>query len=163
VVGEDLVAVIGVVIAAVGVGLHQLTGNAAWDAAAALAVGAMLVYVALVLGRNFKTLLIGAGAQPEDAERIRDLVESDPGVDEVLDLRTMYVGPRSLLVALRVDLADGIDADRVEQLATELDEKLREAVPDVSEVFLDPTPQRHYETEGSGTGPLPPRKAAATR
>jgi len=163
VVGEDLVAVIGVVIAAVGVGLHQLTGNAAWDAAAALAVGAMLVYVAFVLGRNFKTLLIGAGAQPDDAERIRDLVENDPGVDEVLDLRTMYVGPRSLLVALRVDLADGINADRVEQLATKLDERLREAVPDVSEVFLDPTPQRRAEMEGSGTGPLPSRKAAATR
>jgi cation diffusion facilitator family transporter len=162
VVGEDTVAVIGVVIAAVGVGLHQLTGNAAWDAAAALAVGAMLVYVAFVLGRNFKTLLIGAGAQPEDAERIRELVESDPGVDAVVDLRTMYVGPRSLLVAVRVDLADGIDADEVEQLAGALDERLRDEVPDVSEVFLDPTPRR-TEDEGSGVRPLPSRKAAATR
>ena len=162
VVGEDTVAVIGVVIAALGVGLHQLTGNAAWDAAAALAVGAMLVYVAFVLGRNFKTLLIGAGAQPEDAARIRELVESDPGVDAVVDLRTMYVGPRSLLVAVRVDLADGIDADEVEQLAGALDERLREEVPDVSEVFLDPTPRR-TEAEGSGARPLPSRKAAATR
>ncbi|HSC49096.1 MAG TPA: cation diffusion facilitator family transporter [Gaiellaceae bacterium] len=141
VVGEDVVAVAGVVIAALGVGLHQLTGSSAWDAAAAIAVGVMLVYVAVVLGRNFKELLVGAGAQPEDVERIREIVESDPGVDELLDLRTMYVGPRSLLVALRADLADAIDADGVEQLATDLDERLREAVPDVSEVFLDPTPR----------------------
>jgi cation diffusion facilitator family transporter len=141
VVGEDAVAVAGVVIAAIGVGLHQATGNSAWDAAAAIAVGAMLVYVAFVLGRNFKELLVGAGAQPEDVERIREIVQNEPGVDELLDLRTMYVGPRSLLVALRADLADGIDADGVERMANELDERLREAVPEVSEVFFDPTPR----------------------
>ena len=138
VVGEDLVAVAGVLIAAIGVGLHQATGNSASDAAAAIAVGVMLVYVAFVLGRNFKELLIGAGAQPEDVERIREIAEGESGIDEVLDLRTMYVGPRSLLVALRADLGDGIDA---EQIANDLDEKLRKAVPDVSEVFLDPTPR----------------------
>jgi cation diffusion facilitator family transporter len=141
VVGEDVVAVVGVVIAAIGVGLHQATGNSAWDAAAAIAVGAMLVYVAFVLGRNFKELLIGAGAQPEDVERIREVVGQEPGIDEVLDLRTMYVGPRTLLVAVRVDLADELDSAGVEQLANDLDEKLRESVPDVSEVFLDPTPR----------------------
>jgi cation diffusion facilitator family transporter len=122
VVGEDTVAVVGVVIAAVGVGL-------------------MLVYVAFVLGRNFKELLVGAGAQPEDVERIREIAESEPGIAKVLDLRTMYLGPRSLLVALRADLADGFDADEVERIASDVDEKLREAVPDVSEVFLDPTPR----------------------
>lgn len=161
VVGEDVVAVAGVVIAAVGVGLHQATGNSAWDAAAAIAVGVMLVYVAFVLGRNFKELLVGAGAQPEDAERIRELAEREPGIEKVLDLRTMYVGPRSLLVALRVDLSDELDAADVERLASELDEKLREAVPDVSEVFLDPTPRRRGD-EGSGTRPLPSENAAAS-
>jgi cation diffusion facilitator family transporter len=141
VVGEDTVAVAGVLIAAAGIGLHELTGNAAWDAAAALCVGAMLVYVAFVLGRNFKELLIGAGARPEEVDRIREVVEREPGVDALVDLQTMYVGPRSLLVALRADLVDGIDADRIERLANELDRKLREAVPEVSEVFLDPTPR----------------------
>ena len=141
VVGEDLVAVAGVVIAAIGVGLHQATGNSAWDAAAAIAVGLMLVYVAFVLGRNFKELLIGASAQPEDVERIRAIAESEPGIAKVLDLRTMYLGPRSLLVAVRADLADDVDSDDVERIANDVDEKLREAVPDVSEVFLDPTPR----------------------
>ena len=141
VVGEDVVAVAGVVIAAIGVGLHQATGNSAWDAAAAIAVGLMLVYVAFVLGRNFKELLIGAAAQPEDVERIREIVEQEPGIDEVLDLRTMYVGPRALLVAVRADLADHVDADHVERIANDVDQRLREAVPDVSDVFLDPTPR----------------------
>jgi cation diffusion facilitator family transporter len=141
VVGEDLVAVTGVVIAAVGVGLHQATGNSAFDAAAAIAVGAMLVHVAFVLGRNFKDLLIGAGAQPDDAERIREIAASERGIDEVLDVRTMYLGPRSLLVAMRADLENGLDADAVEQLASDLERRLREAVPEVTELFLDPTPR----------------------
>jgi cation diffusion facilitator family transporter len=141
VVGEDLVAVAGVVIAALGVGLHQATENSAWDAAAAIAVGLMLVYVAFALGRNFKELLIGAAAQPEDVERIREIAENEPGIAKVLDLRTMYLGPRSLLVAVRADLADDVDADDVERIANDVDEKLRAAVPDVSEVFLDPTPR----------------------
>ena len=142
VVAEDTVAVGGVLVAALGVGLHQLTGNVVWDAAAAVAVGAILVYVAYLLGRNYKDLLIGAGARPDDERRLRETLASHPGVDEVLDLRTMYVGPESLLVAARVDLADdGRDAEAIEHLANELDEKLREEVPAVSEVFLDPTPR----------------------
>ena len=142
VVAEDTVAVVGVLVAAAGVGLHQATGGIAWDAGAAIVVGLMLVYVAYLLGRNYKDLLIGAGARPDERRRIRELLSSHPGVDEVLDLRTMYVGPESLLVAARLDLADnGLDAEAIERLANEIDEQLRQAVPQVSEVFLDPTPR----------------------
>jgi cation diffusion facilitator family transporter len=154
VVAEDVVAVLGVVIAALGVALHQATGNVVWDAAAAILVGAMLVYVAYALGRNFRSLLIGAGARPEDARRIRELLSEHPGVDEVLDLRTMYVGPHSLLVAARLDLADDLDAEAIEHLATTLDAELRAAVPDVGEVFLDPTP-RAGERHASGITATP--------
>ena len=58
------------------------------------------------------------------------------------DLRTMYVGPDSLLVAVRIDLADELPAGRVEALAAEIDADLREAVPAVDQVFLDPTGPR---------------------
>jgi divalent metal cation (Fe/Co/Zn/Cd) transporter len=102
----------------------------------------LLVYVAWTLGRNFRTLLIGAGAQPEDVDRIREVLQSHWGIDDVLDLKTMYLGPRSLLVAARVDLADdGLDGQAIELLATELDERLRAEVHDVDEVFIDPTPR----------------------
>jgi cation diffusion facilitator family transporter len=142
VVAEDTVAVAGVLVAALGVGLHQLTGNVAWDAAAAIVVGAILVYVAWLLGINYMELLIGAGARPEEVRRLRQTLEAHPAVDEVLDLRTMYLGPESLLVAARVDLADdGREAEEIEHLASELDRRLRETVPAVSEVFVDPTPR----------------------
>jgi cation diffusion facilitator family transporter len=142
VVAEDAVAVAGVLVAALGVGLHQVTGNVAWDAAAALVVGGILVYVAYRLARDYKELLIGAGARPAELQRIRGALERHPGVDEVVDLRTMYLGPESLLVAARVDLADdGRDAEGIEHLANDVDRRLREEVPEVSEVFLDPTPR----------------------
>ena len=154
VLAEDTVAVIGVLIAAVGVGLHQVTGSVAWDAGAAIAVGAILVYVAYLLGRNYRDLLIGAGARPEDREAIREVLSSHPGVDAVLDLRTMYVGPESLMVAARVDLDDSLDAEAIEHVANELERKLREAVPDVGEVFLDPTPHPG-ERQASGMTATP--------
>jgi len=138
---EDTVAVIGVIVAALGIGVTEITGQRAWDAAAAIVVGLMLVYVAVVLGQNYRDLLIGAGARPEDREAIGRILARHPEIDEVVDLRTMYVGPQSLLVAARLDIADGVDSKRVEELATELERELREAVPDVSEVFLDPTPR----------------------
>jgi cation diffusion facilitator family transporter len=136
---EDTVAVTGVVVAATGIGLSEATGEKAWDAAAAIVVGVMLVYVAIVLGRNFRGLLIGAGARPDDRETIRRVLARHPEIDEVVDLRTMYVGPRSLLVAARLDIADGVDSNRVEELATELERELRNEVAEVGDVFLDPT------------------------
>jgi divalent metal cation (Fe/Co/Zn/Cd) transporter len=60
-------------------------------------------------------------------------------VDAVVELLTMVLGPNALLVAARIDLAPGLDADRIEEIATEIDRRMREAVPDVTEVFLDPT------------------------
>jgi cation diffusion facilitator family transporter len=136
---EDTVAVTGVLVAALGIALHQLTGNVAWDAAAAIVVGVILVYVAVTLGRNFRALLIGAGAPPDERERLREVLCGHEEVTDVLDLRTMYVGPGALLVAARIDLAPGIESERVEELSSQLDRELRDAVGDVRQVFLDPT------------------------
>jgi cation diffusion facilitator family transporter len=146
---EDTVAVTGVLVAALGIGLHQLTGNVAWDAAAAIVVGVILVYVAVTLGRNFRALLIGAGAPPDERERLREVLCRHEEIADVVDLRTMYVGPGALLVAARIDLAPGIDSERVEELSSQLDRELRDAVGDVRQVFLDPTSRNG---EGSRLG-----------
>jgi cation diffusion facilitator family transporter len=147
---EDSAAVIGIVIAAVGVGLHQLTGNMVYDAGAAILIGCLLAFVAVGLGRNTKGLLLGVSARPEIRRKLREVIESHDEVDELLQLLTMWVGPDSLLVAARFDPADDVDADRVEQLADEIEEDLRHAVPEVGEVFLDPTPaHRHRRRHGT--------------
>jgi divalent metal cation (Fe/Co/Zn/Cd) transporter len=91
-----------------------------------------------MLGRNFRELLIGAGAPPDERERLRAVLCRHGEVHEVVDLRTMYVGPRALLVAAHRPRARH-RSERVEELSTELDRELRDAVDDVRLVFLDPT------------------------
>jgi cation diffusion facilitator family transporter len=139
VVFEDSAAVTGVVIAGAGVGLHQITGNAAFDGAAAIAIGCLLAVVAVGLWRDTRGLLIGEAALPEEREAMRAVLEDHEEVDAVVELLTMALGPATLLVAARLDLADGLDSDRIEQLSTELEGALRQAVPAVRYVFLDPT------------------------
>ena len=139
VVFEDSAAVTGVVIAALGVGLHQLTGKALFDAVGAILIGCLLAVVALGLWRDTRGLLIGESALPEEREKLRAVLERHDGVDDVVELLTMALGPSTLLVAARLDLADDQDSDHIEQVAREIDEELRRAVPAVRYVFLDPT------------------------
>jgi cation diffusion facilitator family transporter len=137
---EDSAALLGIALAALGIGLDQLTGQTFWDPAASVAIGLLLIAVAVWIARDTSHLLTGAAARPEEREQIERVLEDHPDVDEVVELLTLVLGPKALLVAARIDLADGMRADRVEQMASELDDAVREAVPDVTEVFLDATP-----------------------
>ena len=139
VVSEDAAALLGLAIALAGTLLAQLTDTAAFDGAAAIAVGVLLMCVAVLVGRDARGLLIGEAAPRAERDRLRDVIAAHNGVDGVRDLRTMYVGPQSLLVAARIDLADGLSAEDVEELAEAIDRDLRRAVPAVDQVFLDPT------------------------
>jgi divalent metal cation (Fe/Co/Zn/Cd) transporter len=139
---EDTAALIGIVVAFAGVGLHQLTGNGVWDAGAAIVIGVMLCVVGLLLARDTKGLLIGESARPEERERLRETILSHDGVEDVIELLTMYVGPQNLLVAARIDLRDDVTGDQVEEVSTQIDSDLRDAMPDVKQVFLDATPGR---------------------
>ena len=139
---EDTAAVIGVVLAFLGIGLHQLTGSAVWDAGASIAIGIVLAVVAILLARDTKGLLLGEAAHPHELEGIRRVIEEHDGVAELLEVLTMAVGPDALLVAARVDMREGLSESDVEEAAEEIDRALREAVPAVREVFLDPTSTR---------------------
>jgi cation diffusion facilitator family transporter len=139
---EDSVAVVGLILAALGVGLRQLTGSPAWDGGASIAIGVLLVVVAIKLGMDSKELLIGRAASPEMQRLIREEIESRPGVDELLELLTMHMGPDSLIVAARVALKDELGADEAEDLADEVDSRLSEKLPLQPFVFIDPTQTR---------------------
>jgi cation diffusion facilitator family transporter len=138
---EDSAAVVGLVLAAAGIGLRQLTGSAVWDGAASIAIGVLLVVVAVRLGMDNRDLLIGRAAGNRDLAAIRQLIESTDGVDDLHELLTMHLGPDQLIVAARVSLAPGLSSDDAEDLADQIDRRLRERVPEVSHVFIDPTPR----------------------
>jgi cation diffusion facilitator family transporter len=144
---EDSGALVGILIAFLGVGLSQLTGISAFDPIASLLIGCLLAYIAFRLGRNTKGLLLGEAAREEDREKIRRAIEEHEGVVRVIELLTMVLGPESLLVAARVDLGRGLNTDQVEQMADRIDGDVREAVPSVTHFFLDPTPPHGAERE----------------
>jgi cation diffusion facilitator family transporter len=137
---EDSVALVGILIAAAGIGLDELTGQPFWDPLASVVIGVMLIGVAIWMAHDTGHLLVGAAALPEERETMERVIEDHPDVVAVRELLTMALGPNALLVAARVNLDDRIDAGRVEETTTALDRALRDAVPDVTEVFLDATP-----------------------
>lgn len=136
---EDSAALIGLVLAAAGIGLRQATGAQQWDAAAAIAIGLLLTYVAFRLGRDNKELLIGAAADPELRGALWRQLADMSEVDAVVELLTMRLGTGKVLVAVRLDIADGLDSDGVERVSARIDDELRAAHPEVAQVFLDAT------------------------
>jgi cation diffusion facilitator family transporter len=136
---EDTAAVLGLILAAGGLILQELTGSAVWDGGASIAIGVLLIAVAVKLGLNSKSLLIGQAAGARELELIRKEIERTPGVDALLELLTMYLGPDHLIVAARVDLDNTISADQAENLADDIDQRLSEQLPQTPHVFVDPT------------------------
>jgi len=103
----------------------------------------LLIGVASWMAHDTSELLIGAAARPAERDALERTLEDCPEIDEVVELLTMVLGPNSLLVAARVDFADGLEDEQVERASEDIDRRMREAVPDVTEVFLDATTAPH--------------------
>jgi len=140
VVGEDSAALVGVVLAAAGLGLHWATGSQRWEGVAAGLIAVLLVAVAIGLGRDTRELLIGEAVSPDVTQAIRDfLVDECPAIDDVVDLLTMYLGVDSILLAARVDLAENLGSTEIEQVSAEIDREVRSRWPVITHVFIDAT------------------------
>lgn len=140
VVWEDGVALLGLLLAAGGLTLAELTGERAWDGIASLAIAGLLVAVAYGLGRQNQHYLIGKAVDEETLVAIRDQIASAEGVDVVLEVLTMRLAPDQVLVAARVDLADHLTAEQIEHASDDVELMLKERFPEIRHVFLDPTP-----------------------
>ncbi|MEU8347644.1 cation diffusion facilitator family transporter [Actinomadura meyerae] len=136
---EDSAAMVGLALAAGGLVLRQLTGSEFWDGLASVLIGVLLAGLALLIGRESSVLLIGRAADPNDQRVIRAEILRAPGVTGVDELLTMHFGPEQLLVAAKVHFSDAISADQAEDVAGEIDRRLRERIPIIRHVFLDPT------------------------
>jgi cation diffusion facilitator family transporter len=136
---EDTAALIGIFIAFAGILIDQITGSSLFDPGASVAIGVLLMGVAVWMGRDVSHLLIGGAARPEERDALESALGEFDEVDQVVELLTMALGPNALLVAARIDLDDGLSPGRVEEVSDEIAQRLREVVPDVTEVFLDAT------------------------
>jgi cation diffusion facilitator family transporter len=138
---EDSAALVGLLIAAIGVTMAVVTGEHLWDGAASIAIGLLLIVVAFVLGRDNKAMLIGRALPAETQREIRAIIVRQPGIDEVPDLLSLRLAPDEVLVVATVDLDDSeTTGAAIEQLAERIDKEVREAFPMVRHLYLDPTP-----------------------
>ncbi|RFS81008.1 cation diffusion facilitator family transporter [Actinomadura spongiicola] len=136
---EDSTAMIGLTFAAAGLTLREITGSEFWDGLASVLIGLLLIVLAFWIGRESMSLLIGQAADPAAQRQIRAEIVGSPGVTGVDELLTMHFGPEQILVAAKVHFSDDISADEAEDVAGAIDRRLRERLPAVRHVFLDPT------------------------
>jgi cation diffusion facilitator family transporter len=135
---EDFAALIGLVLALAGVSLTAVTGNAAFDAIGTLCIGVLLILVAIVLGIETKSLLVGEGANVGDADKIRNAINSHPDVEALIHMKTLYLGPDELLVAAKLAFARSKKLADVAGSIDDVEAAIRAAVPTARVIYLEP-------------------------
>jgi cation diffusion facilitator family transporter len=136
---EDAVAVVGVLVALAGTALHQITSQPAWEGVASLIIAALLGYLAFVLGRDTKELLIGESADPAVRLAAYGVLRERPEITGIAEMLTMQLGPAAVLVAARVQFEETLTAREVERVCTEVEDEMSLRLPEVQQVFLDPS------------------------
>jgi cation diffusion facilitator family transporter len=139
---EDMGAEAGLLVAIVGLTLAVITGDARWDAAGSMAIGALLVVIAMVLATEMKGLLIGESASDENQQAIVDALSTAPQVTALIHLRTMHLGPDQLLVAAKIEFDASLTVPELARAIDGVEAKLRAAVPIASTVYIEPDIRR---------------------
>jgi cation diffusion facilitator family transporter len=134
---EDAAALIGLIFALFGVSMTLLTGDGLWDALGTAMIGILLVAVAVLLAMETSSLLLGEGASADDVDAIRAALVG-PGVDSVIHIRTMFVGPEELLVAAKIAVSPTESARDVTEAIDAAEVRVRAAVPIARLIFLEP-------------------------
>jgi divalent metal cation (Fe/Co/Zn/Cd) transporter len=135
---EDVAALIGLVFALLGVGLTAITGNSLFDAIGTLMIGTLLIVVAITLGIETKSLLVGEGANDADYDRIVKAITSGPEVEHLIHLKTLYLGPDELLVAAKLGFAGDKPLADVAAEIDILEARVRKAVPFARSIYFEP-------------------------
>ena len=135
---EDFAALIGLVFALLGVGLSLLTGSLYWDVVGTGLIGLLLVAVAVVLGIETKSLLLGEAASRPAQDRIRAALEQAEGIEGVVHMRTMHLGPEELLVAVKVQVPAAASGADVCDAIDRAEAAVREAEPIARVIYVEP-------------------------
>jgi cation diffusion facilitator family transporter len=135
---EDVAALLGLVFALVGVGMSLITDNHYWDVAGTAAIGLLLVAVAVVLAAETKSLLLGEAAAPESQRAIEAALVGTPGVERVIHMKTLHLGPDELLVAAKIAVTASASAAEVAETIDAAERAVRAAEPLASALYLEP-------------------------
>lgn len=135
---EDVAALTGLAFALTGVGLTILTDNPAWDAIGTLFIGALLVLVAIILGIETKSLLVGEGASTKDLDAIEAAILNGPETKRIIHLKTLYLGPDEILVGAKLAFAGDHQFSDVAADINAVETRIRAAVPLARTIYLEP-------------------------
>ena len=135
---EDLGAIVGVGIAALGLILTTFTADGAWDAIASIAIGLLLMAIGLVVNRETQSLLVGEAAATEVVTAIRDAIASTEGIDGVRELRTIHIGPDDLLVAAGIWVGPRRSAASISRSIQEAERRVQAIAPFRTIVTIEP-------------------------
>lgn len=138
---EDSAALVGILIAFAGLLLtdYQVGGAAGayWDGVASITIGLVLAIVAFVLARSARGLLLGEAATPKVVEAIKRAIESHPNVEKVVELLTMHLAPKQILINAHVQMKAGMLIEDVERTILEVEDRIKLAEPKVEMIFLE--------------------------
>lgn len=135
---EDFAALVGLVFAFIGVGLTAITGNSLFDAIGTIMIGVLLVAVAVIIGVEMKSLLVGEGANLDDAEKISKALKDTKEIDRIIHMKTLYVGPDELMVGAKISLDPHVTMREVSVIINLAERRVREAVPAARIIYIEP-------------------------
>jgi cation diffusion facilitator family transporter len=135
---EDTAALVGLVFAFLGVTLSKVTDNARWDGVGSVAIGLLLVVVAVVLVIEMSSLLVGESAQPQVVEAISRAIENHQSVERVIHLRTEHIGPDEIVVAAKVEFDHSLTVAELADTIDSVEVDIRAAEPRATLIFIEP-------------------------
>jgi cation diffusion facilitator family transporter len=135
---EDFAALVGLMFALFGVGMTLLTHNGIFDVIGTAMIGLLLVAVAITLAVETKSLLLGEAASPEAVRRIEQALTNTPGIERIIHMKTLHLGPEEVLVAAKIAVVPCDTALEVTETIDRAESNIREAEPMVTALYLEP-------------------------
>ena len=135
--GEDLAALVGLALAFAAVLVAWATGNPAWDALGSIAIGVLLIVVAIAVAIEVKALLVGQGVEPDVREAMMAFLRAQPAVDEVLNLLTLHLGA-DVMVAVKARLRPQGGEEALVEAINGVEAAFRKDFPQVQWLFFEP-------------------------
>lgn len=137
-----IIFLLGGVFSPFGVTMAEVTGDPRWDGVGAMAVGCLLVIIAVFLAFEMSSMLIGESALPEEEARIRTTLAATPGVESIIHMRTLHTGPDQLLVGAKIAFPPAITAEQVADTIDDAEARIRAEMPTSKWIYLEPDIRR---------------------
>lgn len=135
---EDVAALLGLVFAFFGVGLTVLTHNSLFDAIGTILIGLLLVAVAIVLGTEVKSLLVGEGASDEDLKKIETALVDVQNIERIIHMKTLYLGPDEFMIGAKVGVPGNMTVRELAVVVDAAERRIRAAVPAARIIYIEP-------------------------